>query len=194
MSPLPLLNIVVIGASAGGVEALRTLFSALPPQVDAAILVVLHQGQASKSRLAAILQRCTTMDVRDAVDGERLEHGRVYIATSGHQMTIDAECVRVLASPKEGSYRPCIDTLFRSASTSHGIKVIGIVLSGTLRDGTAGVRHIASTGGATVVQEPDEAECSGMPLSAIAGMHIQHRLPLREIAELIAAIPAIPAA
>ncbi len=183
-------DLVVIGASAGGVLALRGLLEALPEKLDAAVLIAMHIGEGRTSILAEALRRFTSMPMADAVDGERLEHGRVYVAVADNQLTVERGVVRVLPSPKEGPYRPCIDTLFRSAAAEYGKRVVGVVLSGMLSDGTAGLVHITQGGGVTVVQDPDEAKESSMPESAIIGDHVQFRLPVRDIAHLLVKLTA----
>ncbi len=183
-------DLVVIGASAGGVMALRGLLEALPEKLDAAVLIAVHIGEGRTSILAEVLQRFTSMPMADAVDGECLEHGRVYVAVADNQLTVERGVVRVLPSPKEGPYRPCIDTLFRSAAAEYGKRVVGVVLSGMLSDGTAGLVHITQGGGVTVVQDPDEAKESSMPESAIIGDHVQYRLPVRDIAHLLVKLTA----
>ncbi len=183
-------DLVVIGASAGGVLALRGLLEALPEKLDAAVLIAMHIGEGRTSILAEALRRFTSMPMADAVDGERLEHGRVYVAVADNQLTVERGVVRVLPSPKEGPYRPCIDTLFRSAAAEYGKRVVGVVLSGMLSDGTAGLVNITEGGGVTVVQDPDEAKESSMPESAIIGDHVQFRLPVRDIAHLLVKLTA----
>lgn len=187
-------DLAVIGASAGGLEALKGLLSALPPHLDAAVLIAMHIGPGQPSILAHILQTFTAIPISNAVDGQRLEHDHIYVAIADHQLTIERGCMRVLPSPKEGHYRPCIDVLFNSAAAFYGTRVVGVVLSGLLRDGTAGLVHITKGGGVTVVQDPAEAIESSMPQSAINGDHVQYRLPVREIAGLLVklAAPALP--
>ncbi|MBA3936772.1 MAG: chemotaxis protein CheB [Planctomycetes bacterium] len=178
-------DLVVIGASAGGVLALRGLLEALPERLEAAVLIAMHIGEGRTSILAEALQRFTSMPIADAVDGERLELGRLYVAIADNQLTVEPGIVRVLPMPKEGPYRPCIDTLFRSAAAVYGKRVVGVVLSGMLSDGTAGLVHITEGGGITVVQDPAEAKESSMPENAIIGDHVQYRLPVRDIAHLL---------
>jgi two-component system, chemotaxis family, protein-glutamate methylesterase/glutaminase len=186
-------DLIVIGASAGGIEALQGLFRALPGKLSAAILIVLHIAEGGYSNLATILSRLTDLPVADAADGDHLEHGRVYVAIADHQLTIEERRIRVLPSPKVDRYRPSIDALFRSAAEAYGPRVAGVVLSGMLQDGTAGLRHITAGGGVTIVQDPDEAAHSGMPENAIIGDHVQHTLPVREIARLLERLAAVHA-
>jgi two-component system, chemotaxis family, protein-glutamate methylesterase/glutaminase len=182
----PSCDLIVIGASAGGLKALQDLFGALPEHLPAAILVVVHMGAGTISERASILGRSTAMPVADAVDGEALEVGRVYIAIADHQLTIErGGVVRVKAGPKENTYRPCVDALFRSAAQVYGKRVVGVVLSGMLADGTAGLVAITAAGGVTIVQDPDEAGYRSMPESAIDGDHVQYCLPVSEIATLL---------
>ncbi len=183
-------DLVVIGASSGGLEALKGLLGGLPKDLDAAVLIAMHIGEGRTSILASLLARFTALPIADAVDGQQLEHGRVYVAIADHQLTVEKDIVRVLPSPKEGSYRPCIDTLFRSAAAVYGNRVVGVVLSGLLKDGTAGLVHITKGGGMTVVQDPNEALESSMPENAIFGDHVQYILPVRDIAALLVRLAA----
>ena len=178
-------DIVVIGASAGGIDALKGLLHDLPPTLAASLLIVMHIGAGYASQLASILKPHVALPIADAVDGQRLERGRIYVAISDHQLTIEEGVIHVLSSPKEGHYRPCIDTLFRSAAAAYGPRVVGIVLSGMLKDGTAGLRHITYGGGVSVVQDPQEALESSMPVNAIFGDHVQFILPVHKIGQLL---------
>lgn len=183
-------DLVVIGASAGGLEALKGLLGSLPKDLDAAVLIAMHIGEGKTSILASVLTRFTALPIADAIDGQRLERGRVYVAIADHHLTIEKDIVRVLPSPKEGLYRPSIDTLFRSAAAAYGNRVVGVVLSGMLKDGTAGLVHITKGGGVSVVQDPNEALESSMPESAIVGDHVQYILPVRDIAALLVRLAA----
>ncbi len=178
-------DIIVIGTSAGGVEALKGLLQGLPANLDASLLIAMHLGPGQTSLLASILGPALALPIADAVNGEPLKRGRIYVAIADHQLTIEKDIIHVLPSPKEGYYRPCIDTLFRSAAAAYGRRVVGIVLSGMLKDGTAGLVHITNGGGVTVVQDPHEAVQSSMPINAILGDHVQFILPVSEIGVLL---------
>ena len=159
--------IVVIGASAGGVEALRRLFGSLRTDLDAAFLVVLHVPPHSPSSLDRVLSAVTTMPVSAAEDRERLKRGRVYVASADQHLMVEAGIIRQTRGPKECRARPAIDVLFRSAAVAYGPRTIGVLLSGLLDDGTAGLWAIKDRGGLALVQDPEEAMHPSMPESAI---------------------------
>lgn len=170
-SPLPKRDIVVIGASAGGVEALRGFFAALPADLDAAVLVVLHIPADTPSQLDQVLANATPLPVVIAEDGQPIEHGRVYVASADRHLMVTPQGIRLSRGPKEVRARPSVDVLFRSAATAFGSRVIGVILSGALDDGTAGLWAIKDHQGATLVQLPSQAMHPSMPESAIA--HVQ---------------------
>ncbi|WP_029526285.1 chemotaxis protein CheB [Polaromonas glacialis] len=170
-SPLPKRDIVVIGASAGGVEALRGFFHALPAGLEAAFLVVLHIPADTPSQLDRVLGYSTKLSVDIAQDGEAIRNGHVYVASADRHLMATAQGIRLSRGPKEGRSRPSVDVLFRSAATAFGSRVIGVVLSGALDDGTAGLWAIKDHQGVTLVQAPGEAMHPSMPQSAIA--HVQ---------------------
>jgi two-component system, chemotaxis family, protein-glutamate methylesterase/glutaminase len=178
-------DIVVVGASAGGVEALRALVGKLPRDLPAAILVVLHVAPDHKSILPHILTDAGPLPAEQAKDGEPLKAGRIYVAPPDRHMVVDDAVVRLTRSPPEGGHRPAVDTLFRTAARFHGARVVGIVLSGALDDGTAGLVAVKQRGGVTVVQDPDEALCADMPRNALENVKIDHCLPTAQIAALI---------
>ena len=160
-------DIVVIGASAGGVEALGSLVEKLPVDLPAAVFVVLHIPASGTSVLPAILQRRGRLPAAHAIDEEPIENGRIYVAPPDHHLLLHPGIVRVVRGPRENGYRPAIDPLFRSAAKSFGPRVTGVVLSGVLDDGTAGLAVIKDVGGRTLVQDPEEALYPMMPTSAI---------------------------
>ncbi|MBG6070725.1 MULTISPECIES: chemotaxis protein CheB [unclassified Polaromonas] len=168
---LPKRDIVVIGASAGGVEALRGFFHALPADLPAAFLVVLHIPADTASQLDRVLRASTRLAVKIAQDGEAISNGQVYVASADRHLMLTPQGIRLSRGPKEGRFRPSIDVLFRSAATAFGPRVIGVVLSGALDDGTAGLWAIKDHQGLALVQDPDEAMYSSMPQSAMA--HVQ---------------------
>jgi two-component system chemotaxis response regulator CheB len=161
-------HLVVVGASAGGIEALRSLVGALPEDFPAAILVVVHLAPAGTSVLPQILTRAGTLQATAAVDGEPIEGGHIYVAPPDCHLLVEDGKVRVTRGPTVNGHRPAVDPLFRSAAASWGDEVAGVVLSGVLDDGTAGLAAIKAAGGLTLVQDPAEALYSGMPDSAIA--------------------------
>jgi two-component system chemotaxis response regulator CheB len=186
-------NIIVMGASAGGVEALSYIASQLPPGVPAAIFIVLHFPPGARSHLPSILKRVSLIDCSHALDGATIEMGRIYIAPPDHLLLLDKNRMRAIRGPKEIRHRPSIDALFKSAAFSHGPCVIGVVLTGYLDDGVAGLQAIKSRGGKTIVQSPDDAEIPAMPQNALAHVKIDHCLPLRQIAGQLVKLANEPA-
>jgi len=178
-------DIIVVGASAGGVEALSTLVKQLPEDLPAAVFIVLHMGPHSATALPNILGRRTKLRVDHPANGEPIEHNRIYVAMPDHHLLLAPRTVRVTTGPSENGHRPSVDTLFRSAAAAYGPRVAGVVLSGTRDDGTAGLRAIHDRGGVTIVQDPEEALFPGMPRSALSGDHPQYVLPIGEIATLL---------
>ncbi len=178
---MPGQDIIVVGASAGGVEALSRLVEELPPDLAAAVFVVLHISPSGTSFLPNILARRGRMPVAHAEDGEPIQNGRIYVAPPDHHLLVSPKVVRVGRGPREHGNRPAADTLFRSAAASYGPRVVGVVLSGTLDDGTAGLVAIKARGGMAIIQDPEDAIYPGMPLSALAQDHPDLVLPVAEI-------------
>jgi two-component system chemotaxis response regulator CheB len=178
-------DIIVVGASAGGVETLSRLVCGLPADLPAAVLIVLHIAPHSGTALPRILDRRTKLTVGQPYDGEPLELGRVYVAAPDHHLIVGPGVVRSTTGPKENGHRPAVDTLFRTAAATYGPRVVGVVLSGTRDDGTAGLRAIRARGGVAVVQHPEEALFPGMPQSAVAGDHPDWVVPVGEMGELL---------
>jgi two-component system chemotaxis response regulator CheB len=174
-------DVIVIGASAGGVQALQSLVSQLPPELPASVLVVLHLMSAGTSVLHSILDRAGPLPASPARDGERLERGHIYCAPPDFHTLLRGPGIHLSAGPRENGHRPAIDPLFRSAARAYGSRVIGVVLTGTLDDGTDGLRLIKERGGATVVQDPDDAAYRGMPESAISYVGPDRVVPLAEL-------------
>jgi two-component system chemotaxis response regulator CheB len=178
------LRIIVVGASEGGVTALRALFAALSEGLPAAVFVVLHIG-AHDSELPAILNRTGPLPAGEPKDGEAILAGRVYVAPPDRHMIIAEGVIRLTKGPRENFARPSIDPLFRSAAEEFGPAVIGVILTGGLNDGTAGLYEIKRRGGVTIVQDPDDAANPSMPLSALRHVAIDHCTPLAMIPRLI---------
>ncbi|HEX3578400.1 MAG TPA: chemotaxis protein CheB [Thermoanaerobaculia bacterium] len=180
---LPHSKIVVIGASAGGIEALKELLQGLPEDFGAPLLLVLHIPADSPSVLPKILDRAGPLQVRSAEEGERARSGVVYVAPPDRHLIVEADgTLRTPRGPRENRARPSVDPLFRSAALAYGPRAIGVILSGTLDDGTAGLLAIQRRGGISIVQDPDDAAYPGMPASAIANVAVDYILPLAEIA------------
>ncbi len=177
-------TIIVIGASAGGVEALRALVAALPANLRAAVFIVLHVG-SHKSELPFLLDRIGGLPAKHAEDSDPIEDGQIYIAPPDHHMVIQKGRISLTKGPRENWARPAIDPLFRSAADCYGRQVIGVILTGALNDGTAGLYQVAQVGGVTIVQDPADAINPSMPQSALAHVEVDHCLPLAGIAPLL---------
>jgi two-component system chemotaxis response regulator CheB len=175
-------DIVVIGASAGGVEALQRLVANLPTFLRASVFVVLHTPEEGRSTLPAILNRAGTLPAAHAADAEHIRPGRIYVAPPGRHLLISRGRVHLSSGPKENGHRPAIDPLFRSAAKAFGSRVIAVLLSGSLDDGTAGFQVVKQAGGQTLVQDPEEALYRGIIDSAIAGAPVDAILPVARLA------------
>src|SRR3954471_4714542 len=160
-------DIVVVGASAGGVEALSELFAGLPAELPAAVFVVLHVAPGGTSVLPQLLGRRTSLPVGAARDDEPVERGRVYVAPPDHHLILSGGRVTLTRGPRENGLGPAIAPLFRSAARAYGARVVGVVLSGALDDGTAGLKMITDAGGAGLVQDPADALYPSMPRHAL---------------------------
>ncbi|QNF34836.1 chemotaxis protein CheB [Adhaeribacter swui] len=178
-------DIVVIGASAGGFEAIRQLMAALPADLEAAIFIVWHMSPDVTGVLPQVINRQKTLMATNALDNEPIVMNRVYVAPPDRHLMLDKGVVRVIRGPKENRFRPAVDPLFRSAAYMYGSRVIGIVLSGALDDGTSGLWTIKHRGGLAIVQQPEEAEVPSMPQSALEAVQIDYCLPVQEIASLL---------
>ena len=178
-------DIIVVGASAGGVEALEQLVRGLSPRLAASVLIVLHRPPDYESALPHILAGAGALPTAEARDGEPILPGRIYLAPPDRHMVIEGGLLRLLRGPKENHSRPAIDPLFRSAAQEYGPRVAGVILSGTLFDGTAGLFAVRRRGGLAIVQDPQEAAFPAMPESAIANVDIDYVLPVADIAALL---------
>jgi len=165
-------NVIVIGASAGGIGSLVQLVGRLPPDLEAAVAVAVHVPEESPSALPSILSRQGPLTAKHAKDGEPLLHGKIYVAPPGLHLLVKRHTVRAVNGPNENGHRPAIDPLFRSAARAHRRRTIGVILSGSLDDGTAGLWAIKQHGGAALVQDPDDALFEGMPASAIENVAV----------------------
>jgi two-component system chemotaxis response regulator CheB len=185
-------RVIVVGASAGGVAALESLVRGFPKDFAAAVLVVLHLGPTQKSILPALLDRAGPLRGSAARDGEPLQAGRIYVAVADHHLMLEADRVRVVRGPRENHFRPSIDVLFRAAAYYFGPRAIGVVLSGSLSDGSSGLYSIKRLGGTAVIQDPEEALFSSMPLSAMRRVDIDYALPVDQIGPLLAGLVREP--
>src|SRR4051794_3219172 len=180
-------DIVVVGASAGGVEAISTLIAGLPAELPAALFVCLHVSPGGTSVLPHILSRKTRMPVAAARDGEPIQRARIYVAPSDHHMLIEDGHVSLTQGPRENGLRPAIDPLFRSAARAYGHRVVGVVLSGALDDGTAGLKAITDSGGGGLVQDPADALYPSMPRHALE-YDAARAVPIAEMANALCAM------
>ena len=181
-------DLVVIGASAGGIEALQQLLSALPNSLDAAVLIVLHTSRHAGSLLPEILQRASRLEAVHPGDHTPIEKGKIYIAPPDYHMLVEDGHLRVIQGPRENLHRPAIDPLFRSAATSYGPRVVGIILTGLLDDGTSGLMVVRAAGGAAIVQDPQTALFASMPRSALAQVPDARVLSLDQMPEALLAL------
>ncbi|MCX6212904.1 chemotaxis protein CheB [Spirosoma sp.] len=178
-------DIVVIGASAGGVYALRELVAGLPHALPATIFIVQHIAADAPSYLPRILNYAGNIIVIQPVDGEPIQRGHIYVAPPDHHLLIENETMLVKRGPKENRFRPSIDALFRSAAYCYGPRVIGVVLTGLLNDGTSGMWTVKRLGGVSVIQEPEEALYPSMPESVRENVVVDHSVPISEMAALL---------
>jgi two-component system, chemotaxis family, protein-glutamate methylesterase/glutaminase len=174
-------DVVVVGASAGGVEALTRLVGGLPADFPAALFVVLHLPPDAPSALATILNRAGPLPACQVRHKQPIEAGRIYVARPNRHLVVRRGYVTLEAGPRENSARPSVDVLFRSAARAYGRRVVGVVLSGTLHDGALGLAAIKLRGGVTVVQDPGEALFAGMPESALRITEVDHCLAAADI-------------
>lgn len=179
-------GVVVVGASAGGVEALMAFVANLPLSTRQAVCVVLHVSPAGTSAMPHILGRAARLPVHSPADRDPLLGGHIYVAPPDHHLEIEPGRIRLTQAPRENGHRPAIDATMRTAAEAYAGKVVGFVLSGSRDDGTAGLLAIKLRGGAAVVQDPDEALYDAMPRSAIAHVDVDAVLPLGEMAGWLA--------
>ncbi|GIH03551.1 chemotaxis protein CheB [Rhizocola hellebori] len=185
-------DVVVVGASAGGVEALRSFVAALAPDLPASVFVVLHIPPSAPSALPAILSRVSQLPVQAAIDGEEMRQGRVYVAPPNHHLLLRHDRIRLSHGPSENGHRPAIDPLFRSAAKSFGSRTVGVVLSGSRDDGAAGLAAIAARGGLALIQDPAEALYASMPLAAQRATKADYVLPASQLGTIIAELATSP--
>ncbi|HEY3162116.1 MAG TPA: chemotaxis protein CheB [Vicinamibacterales bacterium] len=178
-------DVVVIGASAGGVGSLQRLVEHIPAEFPAAILTVLHMPEGRRSMLPQILTRAGNLPASQAINGERVEPGRIYVAPAGFHLTVNADRLMVTRGAREHGNRPAIDPLFRSAALAYGPRAIGVVLSGLLDDGTVGLREIKRAGGIAIVQDPRDTEWPSMPQSALNHVAVDYSVPATQIGTLL---------
>jgi two-component system chemotaxis response regulator CheB len=183
--PLHDVRVVVAGASAGGVEALLRFVGRLPTTIPYAVLVVLHVAPSGTSVLPSILARAARVPVASPADGDVLRNGHVYVAPPDRHLLVEDGVLRLSQAPRENGHRPAIDPTMRSAAQQYGPGAVGIVLSGSRDDGTAGLVAIKEHGGLALAQDPDEALYDSMPRSAIAHVAVDAVLPVDGMADWI---------
>ena len=188
-------DVIAIGASAGGVEALQRLCAGLSTDLPAAVLIVQHVAPSARSVLPELLARCGPLPASHAVDGEPFRQSRIYVAPPDRHLLVAANGQDLLLrrGPYENRTRPAADALFRSAAVACGPRVVGVVLSGTLDDGTAGLVAIKRCGGISVVQNPSDALWPDMPRNALQGDSPDHSIALVEMAALLGQLARRPA-
>jgi two-component system chemotaxis response regulator CheB len=178
-------DIIVVGSSAGGVEALQRLCAALPADLNATVFIAQHLSPSSRSLLPEILSRAGPLPVSSPLDGQAIEPGRIYVAAPDLHMLVRPGRILMRRGPYENRTRPAVNALFRSAAIAYGARVIGVVLTGLLDDGTEGLIAIKAAGGMSVVQDPAEAEWPSMPRNAVQRDHVD------TVAGLDALVPAL---
>jgi two-component system chemotaxis response regulator CheB len=189
---VPSSQIVVVGTSAGGLDALRELVRHLPTDFAAPVCIVMHTAPESPGVLHDILARAGRLPATPPRDAERLQAGRLYVAPPDRHLIIEPGRIRVTRGPKENRFRPAIDPLFRSAAQVYGPGTIGVILTGNLDDGTAGLWTIKQLGGTAIVQDPAEAEFSSMPESALRHVAVDHVVRLADIPQLLVSLTEVP--
>lgn len=178
-------DLIVIGASAGGIEALQRLCAGLPGDLNAAVLVILHTSPNSGGLLPHILTRWGKLPAALPINGEPIEKGRIYVAPPDLHMIVQDGHLLTVRGPRENHHRPAIDPTFRSAAVNYGNRVIGVVLTGLLDDGTSGLMVVCAHGGTAVVQNPSTATFPSMPISALERVPDAYVADLEEIPQLL---------
>lgn len=182
-----------MGASAGGFEALKKIVSDLTPDLDAAIFIVWHMAPTLRGVLPLVLNKVNSIPAAHAKDGEPVVMNRIYVAPPDHHMLLEQGHIRVTRGPKENRFRPAVDPLFRSAAYAYKNRVTGVILSGALDDGTAGLWSIKQRGGIAVAQDPNDSDVPSMPENAISKVAVDYIVPLAQIAPLLTRLVTEPA-
>jgi two-component system, chemotaxis family, protein-glutamate methylesterase/glutaminase len=178
-------DIIVIGGSTGSLSVLKEMVKSLPAELPAAIFIVWHIAPNSPGILGELLGRLGSLPAENASNNQKIEKGRIYVAPPDHHLLIEEDFIKVSKGPKENRFRPAIDPLFRSAAAAYGARVVGVILSGGLDDGVAGLWTIKEYGGIAVVQDPSDAENPSMPLSARKRVEVDYCVPGNELADLL---------
>src|SRR5215831_3611507 len=183
--PMPTRDLIVIGGSAGSLDVLKMLVGDLPPDLPAALCITRHITAHAPNILPKILAKNAMLPTTSAVNGEELCPGHIYVAPPDHHLLVAPGHIRVTRSPTENRFRPAIDPLFRSAALAYGRRVVGVILSGALDDGTAGLWAVKQRGGIAIVQDPQEAQHASMPQSAMTYVPVDYCLPAADIAPFL---------
>jgi len=178
-------RVIAIGGSAGAIGAVGALCDSLAPDIPAAVCIVIHVGARGHNLMADVFRERCPIPVQTAVDGQTLENGRAYVAAADHHLIVVDDTIRLGRGPRENLARPAIDPLLRSVGISHGSRAIGVVLTGMLNDGAAGLADLKRCGGVTIVQNPIEAIEREMPLSALAASDIDYQTPIADLGALL---------
>jgi two-component system chemotaxis response regulator CheB len=192
-SALPGHDIIVIGGSSGALESLQEIVSGLPRDLAAAVFVVIHVPAQGKSMLPQILTRAGPMQAVHPAENEAFQLGRIYVAPPDFHLLLSDGRIRLVRGPKENNSRPAIDPLFRTAARVYDSRVIGVVLSGSLDDGTAGLLAVKTRGGIAVVQDPSDTLFPDMPRNAMEAVKVNHCVPKSDIARLLVRLSGEPA-
>jgi two-component system chemotaxis response regulator CheB len=190
---MPGKDIIVIGASAGGIDAVRAIVAGLPAGFGGSVFVVVHTAANAPGVLDVIINNAGPLSAVMAEHGERITPGRIYVARPDHHLIVEPGRVCLTRGPKENRFRPAVDPLFRSAAQTYGPRVVGVILSGGLDDGTSGLWTIKRLGGTAVVQDPLEAIAPSMPQSALRYVEADYVLPVGRIAPLLVRLVETPA-
>ncbi|MFC1458470.1 chemotaxis protein CheB [Microvirga arabica] len=191
-------DIIVIGGSSGATAPLKTILGALPPDLPAAVFIVLHIPARSIGILSTVASAAGSLPVHQAADGMRIEPGNIYLALPDHHLIITQGHIRLGRGPRENMARPAIDPLFRSAAAAYGSRVIGVILSGLLNDGASGLEAVKRCGGVAIVQDPADAIADEMPRSALEAVTVDLSVPSARIGDVLsdlareAAGPSVP--
>ena len=185
-------RVIAIGGSAGSIEAIKELCGSLPADIPAAICIVVHVGARGHNLMADIFGAKCAIPVTTASDGQKLAHGRIYVAAADHHLLVMDDTIRLGRGPRENLARPAIDPLLRSAGLSYGSRAIGVVLTGMLNDGASGLADLKRCGGVTVVQSPIEAREREMPLAALAASDVDYQTPIGELGALLKTLTSEP--
>jgi two-component system chemotaxis response regulator CheB len=174
-------KVVVIGGSAGGIDAVCSIVRHLPTDFSAPILIVIHIGE-TENMLPAVLQRCTKVEVVSPAEPEPIVASRIYVAPPNRHLVVRADCVMAIQGPRENRHRPAIDTLFRSVARAYRSNVVAVIVSGALDDGVTGCLAVQARGGTVIVQDPTEAQIDAMPANVLRQIKTAHCLRLEKIA------------